>query len=43
MGRKTEKIKFLKDFNSSKPIIPPFQYSNRGEAPKFSSGDEETA
>ncbi len=23
MGRKTEKIKFLKVFNSSKPIIPP--------------------
>jgi hypothetical protein len=28
MGRKTEKIKFLKVFNSSKPIIPAFHYSN---------------
>jgi hypothetical protein len=35
MGRKTGKIKFLKDFNSSKLIIPSFQYSNWGEAPKF--------
>jgi hypothetical protein len=35
MGRKTEKIKFLKVFNSSKPIIPTFHYSNWGEAPKF--------
>jgi hypothetical protein len=35
MGRKTEKIKFLKVFNFTKPIIPAFQYSNWGGAPKF--------